>query len=112
MKANKKGGFDESPPQFIFHIFKIFNLAKNLKTVLTFYSSASICTVTAHICNKLISLFHYILSHPLIPTVKSFFIYHPVKKYDLIKPTYTTKKKFYCKEVYCKEVFLKKYNLL
>ena len=66
MKANKKGGFDESPPQFIFHIFKIFNLAKNLKTVLTFYSSASICTVTAHICNKLISLFHYILSHPLI----------------------------------------------
>ena len=45
------------------------NPAKKLKTVLTFCSSASICTVTAHICNKLISLFHYILSHPLISFV-------------------------------------------
>ena len=49
-----------------FPIFKKNNSAKNLKTVLTFCSSASICTVAAYICNILISLFHYILSHPLI----------------------------------------------
>ena len=49
-----------------FHIFKYSILPKNLKTVSTFCSSASICTVAAYICNILISLFHYILSHPLI----------------------------------------------